>query len=87
MDVLRAVLLMAIHDAGPSGPHLDALGLLVKAWVWGWPPFMVKNKLELKIEGELASCLLLRDLDHNEISGTIEDTSGVFVGLDNLSKL
>lgn len=37
--------------------------------------------------GELAFCLLLRDLDHNEISGTIEDTSGAFTGLDNLSKL
>lgn len=37
--------------------------------------------------GELAFCFLLRDLDHNEISGTIEDTSGAFTGLDNLSKL
>lgn len=27
------------------------------------------------------------ELDHNEISGTIEDTSGAFMGLDNLSKL
>ncbi|XP_069332143.1 leucine-rich repeats and immunoglobulin-like domains protein 1 isoform X7 [Eulemur rufifrons] len=27
------------------------------------------------------------DLDHNEISGTIEDTSGAFMGLDSLSKL
>uniref|UniRef100_A0A8C5P440 Leucine-rich repeats and immunoglobulin-like domains 1 n=1 Tax=Jaculus jaculus TaxID=51337 RepID=A0A8C5P440_JACJA len=31
--------------------------------------------------------LRVLDLDHNEISGTIEDTSGAFVGLDNLSKL
>lgn len=31
--------------------------------------------------------LLPRDLDHNEISGTIEDTSGAFTGLDSLSKL
>ncbi|XP_069332142.1 leucine-rich repeats and immunoglobulin-like domains protein 1 isoform X6 [Eulemur rufifrons] len=28
-----------------------------------------------------------QDLDHNEISGTIEDTSGAFMGLDSLSKL
>lgn len=33
------------------------------------------------------SYLLPRDLDHNEISGTIEDTSGAFTGLDSLSKL
>lgn len=50
-DVLRTVLLMEIHDAEPSGVHLDALGLLVKAWVWGWSPFMVKN--EAKVVGEL----------------------------------
>ncbi|KAM4882247.1 leucine-rich repeats and immunoglobulin-like domains protein 1 isoform 1-T1 [Thomomys bottae] len=31
--------------------------------------------------------LRILDLDHNEISGTIEDTSGAFMGLDNLSKL
>lgn len=31
--------------------------------------------------------LLPRELDHNEISGTIEDTSGAFTGLDSLSKL
>lgn len=43
-------------------------------------------KPQLKREGELVFCLL-RDLDHNEISGTIEDTSGAFMGLDNLSKL
>jgi hypothetical protein len=43
-DVLRAILLLAMHAAGPPGVHLDALRLLVKAWVWGWSPFMVENK-------------------------------------------
>lgn len=43
-DVLRAILLLAMHAAGPPGVHLDALWLLVKAWVWGWSPFMVENK-------------------------------------------
>ena len=40
-----------------------------------------------RVNGELSVCLLPRDLDHNEISGTIEDTSGAFTGLDSLSKL
>lgn len=40
-----------------------------------------------RLNGELSVCLLPRDLDHNEISGTIEDTSGAFTGLDSLSKL
>uniref|UniRef100_A0A5F9CV15 Leucine rich repeats and immunoglobulin like domains 1 n=1 Tax=Oryctolagus cuniculus TaxID=9986 RepID=A0A5F9CV15_RABIT len=31
--------------------------------------------------------LRVLDLDHNEIAGTIEDTSGAFMGLDHLSKL
>lgn len=30
---------------------------------------------------------LHRELDHNDISGTIEDTSGAFAGLDSLRKL
>lgn len=33
------------------------------------------------------SCPLPRELDHNDISGTIEDTNGAFTGLENLSKL
>lgn len=41
----------------------------------------------LRANIELTVCLLPRDLDHNEISGTIEDTSGAFGGLDSLSKL
>lgn len=32
-------------------------------------------------------CPLPRELDHNDISGTIEDTNGAFTGLENLSKL
>ncbi|XP_023609805.1 leucine-rich repeats and immunoglobulin-like domains protein 1 [Myotis lucifugus] len=35
----------------------------------------------------LKSISMSRDLGHNEISGTIEDTSGAFTGLDSLSKL
>lgn len=35
---------MAVHNAGPSGVHLDALGLLVKTWVRGWSPYRVKNE-------------------------------------------
>ncbi|XP_053576664.1 leucine-rich repeats and immunoglobulin-like domains protein 1 [Bombina bombina] len=31
--------------------------------------------------------LRILELDHNEISGTIEDTNGAFIGLDALSKL
>lgn len=30
---------------------------------------------------------LCRELDHNDISGTIEDTNGAFTGLENLNKL
>lgn len=30
---------------------------------------------------------LHRELDHNDISGTIEDTNGAFSGLDSLNKL
>lgn len=50
-DALRAILLMAIHDARPSGVYRDALGLLVKAWVWGWSPFMVENKARAQDSG------------------------------------
>lgn len=41
------------------------------------------------VENWVMSCLSVfpRDLAHNEISGTIEDTSGAFTGLDSLSKL
>lgn len=35
----------------------------------------------------LFSLLLHRELDHNDISGTIEDTNGAFSGLDKLRKL
>lgn len=35
----------------------------------------------------LFSFILHRELDHNDISGTIEDTNGVFSGLDSLNKL
>lgn len=31
--------------------------------------------------------ILCRELDHNDISGTIEDTNGAFGGLENLNKL
>lgn len=40
-----------MHDAGPSGVHLGALDLLVKAWVWGWSPFMEKNKARAQDRG------------------------------------
>lgn len=44
---------------------------------------------EERVENWVVSCLSVfpRDLGHNEISGTIEDTSGAFMGLDSLSKL
>lgn len=35
----------------------------------------------------LFSLILHRELDHNDISGTIEDTNGAFSGLDSLTKL
>lgn len=35
----------------------------------------------------LFSLILHRELDHNDISGTIEDTNGAFSGLDSLNKL
>lgn len=35
----------------------------------------------------LFSLILRRELDHNDISGTIEDTNGAFSGLDSLTKL
>lgn len=35
----------------------------------------------------LFSLALHRELDHNDISGTIEDTNGAFSGLDSLNKL
>lgn len=40
-----------MHDAGPSGVHLGALDLLVEAWVWGWSPFMEKNKARAQDRG------------------------------------
>ncbi|XP_069875018.1 leucine-rich repeats and immunoglobulin-like domains protein 1 [Dipodomys merriami] len=47
------------------------------------------NAISHVAEGAFKGLKSLRvlDLDHNEISGTIEDTSGAFMGLDNLSKL
>ncbi|XP_026643862.1 leucine-rich repeats and immunoglobulin-like domains protein 1 isoform X2 [Microtus ochrogaster] len=47
------------------------------------------NAISHIAEGAFKGLKSLRvlDLDHNEISGTIEDTSGAFMGLDNLSKL
>lgn len=36
---------------GPLGVHLDALGLLVKAWVWGWCSSTVKSKATAQEEG------------------------------------
>ncbi|XP_053151504.1 leucine-rich repeats and immunoglobulin-like domains protein 1 [Hemicordylus capensis] len=47
------------------------------------------NSISHIAEGAFKGLKSLRilDLDHNEISGTIEDTSGVFTGLENLSKL
>lgn len=35
----------------------------------------------------LFSLTLHRELDHNDIAGTIEDTNGAFSGLDSLTKL
>lgn len=47
------------------------------------------NAISHIAEGAFKGLKSLRvlELDHNEISGTIEDTSGAFMGLDNLSKL
>ncbi|XP_075406027.1 leucine-rich repeats and immunoglobulin-like domains protein 1 [Tenrec ecaudatus] len=47
------------------------------------------NSISHISEGAFKGLKSLRvlDLDHNEISGTIEDTSGAFMGLDNLSQL
>ena len=63
----------------------------------------LNKKISITKEGEKIICILSellsepslevrnaplhRELDHNDISGTIEDTNGAFAGLDNLRKL
>ncbi|XP_028335569.1 leucine-rich repeats and immunoglobulin-like domains protein 1 isoform X1 [Physeter macrocephalus] len=63
-----------------SGPGPRPLGL--RRGRCGGP----RGKLERANPGQHGG-LVARDLDHNEISGTIEDTSGAFTGLESLSKL
>lgn len=55
--------------------------------LYSFLPLFVTVTLGLRHWFWALSCPLPRELDHNDISGTIEDTNGAFTGLENLSKL
>lgn len=50
-------------------------------------PFSSFPPLSFHLSYPPLSLILHRELDHNDISGTIEDTNGAFSGLDSLNKL
>lgn len=52
-----------------------------------WQSPSLLSSFPLAFLPPLFSLILHRELDHNDISGTIEDTNGAFSGLDSLTKL